>query len=108
MTRATVLLTTLLATLSMGAIAQQQTPGTGTGTGATTGSGVAPGEAGTGAESRSFEDFDANQDDYIDEREARDGGLDGDWNELDANRDNNVDRDEFENSNRGNQMNRYP
>lgn len=117
MKRTALLLATLLATLSTGAMAQQSTGGTGTGTGtdATTGSGTQAGSpnadnadttgntrdragmsTGSDRDSQSFDVYDTNRDGSIDQDEARTGGLSRDYDTMDENSDRAVSRDEYD------------
>lgn len=93
MTRATLLLATLLGTLSLGAVAQTDDTttggvGTGTTTDTTTETGTTTG-TGTGL---TFSDLDTNSDGRLDEDEI-DESLD--FDEMDQNDDGEVDRNEF-------------
>jgi len=81
MTRATLLLSTLLAALSMGAVAQDTM-----GTGSTTGQ-----DSGT----KTFSELDANSDGSLDEEEVKNSGSAQSFDDLDANSDGKVDRDEY-------------
>lgn len=80
MTRATLLMTTLLATLSVGAVAQ------------TTGT---DNSMQTGAQGTTFTELDTNNDGNLDEDEVSAGNLDQDFDEIDADGDNKVNRNEY-------------
>ena len=82
MTRATVLLTALLASLSLGAAAQTTTDGT-------------TGTMGAGGQTQTFTELDTNNDGMLDEDEIRSGGVSGNFDDIDANGDDEVDRNEY-------------
>ncbi len=84
MTRATLLMTTLLATLSVGAVAQ---------TGGADNS-MQPGSQ-VGAQGTTFTELDSNNDGNLSEDEVEAGNLDKDFDEIDSDGDNKVNRNEY-------------
>jgi hypothetical protein len=87
MTRATLLLTALLATMSMGALAQETTDGT---TGTDTGTGTVG-----DTQTQTFTELDSNNDGMLDEDEVEQGNVSGDFSDIDSNGDDEVDRNEY-------------
>lgn len=82
---ATLLLTALLAGLSVGAVAQTQTDDPTTG-----------GATGTmGTQTQTFTELDSNNDGVLDEDELGEANLSGDFSEVDSNGDDEVDRNEY-------------
>lgn len=106
------LLTTLIATLSVGAVAQNTGAEGGTGTG--TGSDIRTDrETGTGSgttsqddrDTTTFDDLDINRDERIDEDEARRGGFSREFRAIDRDGARSIDRDQFDQyRNRGRQQ----
>lgn len=82
MTRATVLLTALLASLSLGAAAQSTMDGS-------------TGTMSTDSQTKTFTELDANNDGMLDESEVSDGGVSGNFDDIDSNGDDEVDRNEY-------------
>lgn len=80
---ATLLLTALLAGLSVGAVAQTDDTTTGGATGT------------MGTQTQTFTELDSNNDGVLDEDELSAANLSGDFSEVDSNGDDEVDRNEY-------------
>lgn len=97
----TLLLTTLIATLSVGAVAQNTGADGGTGTGSDIRTDRETG-TGSGTTSRddrdatTFDDLDINNDERIDEDEARRGGFSREFRAIDRDGARSIDREQFD------------
>lgn len=78
MTRATLLLTTLLATLSMGALAQDTME-----------------SDSSDRQTKTFTELDANNDGVLDENELQQGNISGSFDDVDSDGDGEVNRNEY-------------
>lgn len=91
MKKSSVLLTALLASLSIGAVAQTTTedPAAGGNTG-----GAMGGEQGQ-TQTQTFTELDGNNDGVLDQDEVEEANVQGDFSDMDANGDDEVDRNEY-------------
>jgi hypothetical protein len=85
---ATILLTALLAGVSMGAAAQNENAQAGQ-------AGDMGGQAGGQAQTQTFTELDQNNDGILDQDEFEQANMNKDFSELDANGDSEIDRSEY-------------